>query len=67
MMGANQNPRKRKPKPVQKPIAVAPARNSANRQQLLEGDYNEEGVYQPTVGELLRLESYEDWRAKRYG
>jgi hypothetical protein len=34
---------------------------------LLEGDYNEEGVYQPTVGELLRLESYEDWRAKRFG
>jgi transcriptional regulator with XRE-family HTH domain len=65
MMGANQNPRKRKP--PQKPINKAPVSNSTGRQQLLEGDYNEEGVYQPTAGELLRLESYEDWRAKRFG
>jgi transcriptional regulator with XRE-family HTH domain len=67
MMGANQNPRKRKPKPVQKPIAVAPVSNSTNRPQLLKGDHDEEGVYQPTSEELLRLESYEDWRAKRFG
>jgi hypothetical protein len=34
---------------------------------LLKGDHEEEGVYQPTSEELLRLESYEDWRAKRFG
>lgn len=75
LMGANQNLGKRRSKPAPKPTdtpmefklraeSFNRVRNSTSRQRLMEGDYDYDETPQITVEELLKLESYEEWRAK---